>query len=121
VAKRLAGDQEVVCADRFAEMFKGRAYPPRLLCVFWCEVENLEGTRQEGGNAFGVLFGPLTLGGSIPELKQHDRGGGNQIARRADTHESAPNRVGPAVDQRNARIGIKEIRHSKIFREGVAG
>jgi hypothetical protein len=72
VAERLAGDQEVGCDYWFAEIFKGRTYPARLLCVFWCEVQNLEGTRQEGGYALGVQFGSLTLGDSVPELKQND-------------------------------------------------
>jgi hypothetical protein len=54
MTERLAGDQEVVSANWFAESFKGCANPSRVLGVVWGEVQNLKRTGQEGRDSFGI-------------------------------------------------------------------
>ena len=121
MAKRLAGDQKVVGTDRFTEPFKGCANPARVLRIFAGEVQNLEGTRQEDSDAFGVQFWAQTFCNSVPKLEQHDRRGGDNVASRTNSNETSPDRLRPTIDQRNTGVGIEQVGQSKILRVGVMG
>ena len=72
MTERLAGDQEVVSANWFAEPFKGCTNPSRVLGVFWGEVQDLQRSGQKGGDAFSVRFGVPPLSNSVPKLEKHN-------------------------------------------------
>ena len=119
--ERLARDEKVVGPDRFTERFKGRTCPAGMLRVFSGEVQDLDGTRQEGSDAFGVHFRSLALGNAVPQLEEHNRCGGDDVARGTDAYETSPDRLRPTIDQRDTGVGIEQVGQSKILRDGVVG
>jgi hypothetical protein len=98
VTERLAGDQEVVSTDWFAQPFKGCTNPSRLLGVVWGEVQNFERTGQEGGDSFAIRLRALALSNSVPELEKHNRRSGDYVIPRADARETSPYRLWPTID-----------------------
>lgn len=121
MAQRLAGDQEVVSANWFAEPFKGRTNSSRVLGVFRGEVQNLKRTGQEGRDSFGIRLRALALSYSVPELEEHHRRSGDHVVTRADARKTSPHRFWPAVDERDTSVGIEQVGQSRILREGVIG
>lgn len=121
MTNHLAGDEKVVGADWLTDHFKGRPNSAGMLRVFSGEVQDIDGTRQEGSDAFRVHFGSLALGNSVPKLEQHDRRGGDHVTRHTGALETSPDRLRPTIDQRDTGIGVEQIGQSKILREGVVG
>ena len=117
----LAGDQEVVSANWFAEPFKSCTNPSRVLGVFWGEVQNLERTGQEGRDSFGIRLRALALSNSVPELEKHHRRSSDHVVTRADASKTSPHRFWPTIDQRDTSVGIEQVGQSRILREGVIG
>ena len=98
MTERLAGDQEVVSTDWFAQPFKGCTNPSRVLGVFGSEVQDLERTGQEGRDSFGIRLRALALSDSVPELEKHHRRSGNYVVTRADARKTAPHPFWPTID-----------------------
>ena len=121
MTERLAGDQDVVIANWFAEPFKSCANPSCVLGVFRGEVQNLKRTGQEGRDSFGIRFRALALSSSVPELEKHHRRSGDHVVTRADASKASPYRFWPTVDQRYTSVGIEQVGQSRILREGVIG
>ena len=121
VTERLAGYQEVVSANWFAEPFQGCTNPSRVLGVFWGEVQNLKRTGQEGRDSFGIRFRALALSNSVPELEKHNRRSGDHVVTSADASKTSPHRFWPTIDQRNTSVGIEQVGQSRTLREGVIG
>lgn len=107
MTERLAGDQEVVSANWFAQPFNGCTNPSRVLGVFRGKVQNLERTGQEGRDSFGIRLGALALSNSVPELEKHHRRSGDHIVTRADASKTSPHRFWPTIDQRDTSVGIE--------------
>jgi hypothetical protein len=107
MTERLAGDQEVVSANWFAEPFKRCTNPSRVLGVFWGEVQNLERTGQEGRDSFGIRLRALALGNSVPDLEKHDRRRGDHVVTGADASKMSPHRFWPTIDQRDTSVGVE--------------
>lgn len=121
MTERLAGDQEVVSANWFAESFKSCTNPSRVLGVFWGEIQDLEGTGQEGGDSFGIRLRALALGNSVPQFEKHHRRSGDHVVARADASKASAHRFWPTIDQRDTSVGIEQVGQSRILREGVIG
>jgi hypothetical protein len=68
MTERVAGDQEVVSANWFAEPFESCTNPSRVLGVFWGEVQNLKRTGQEGRDSVGIRL--RALASAIYQLTQ---------------------------------------------------
>jgi hypothetical protein len=117
----LAGDQQVVRANRFSQPFKRCTNPSRVLGVFRSEVQDLQGAGQEGGDSFGIRLRSLALGNSVPELEKHHRRSGDHVVTCAGARETSPHRFWPTIDQRDTSVGIEQVGQSRILRKGVIG
>ena len=120
MTERLAGDQEVVSANWFAEPFKGFTNPSRVLGVFGGEVQNLKRTGQEGRDSFGIRLMALALSYSVRELEKHHRRSGDHVVTRADASKTSPHRFWPTIDQRDTSVGIEQVGQSRISGCGLA-
>src|SRR5262252_1998314 len=118
---RLPGNQHVVGADRPADGFELGSDRSRLTRVFLIEVESIDGTGEERVQAHGIRLGPAALADAVPQLEDRDRGGRRIVLVREGALQPLPNLFRPAVDQRDACVGVEEVCQSKTSRVGVRG
>jgi hypothetical protein len=118
----LAGEKDIIGADRPTLGFELGANSARGARIVFVEESPLEWAAQERLEPLSVTVLPLALRNAVPQLECNDR---RQQDHALASHCSlkSPTHVDfGAVDQRDARVRIKQVRrHSNTSRTGVGG